>query len=156
MVESSSRNWGRRSQVRKTPKPNSCHNKASCVRDHLDDGATNPLWAMRGYTQVWQKRKTFLDAKNTTTKNKTRVSSGFVCSCLQQVFHGWKENKRAGCVPLKVKIISGLKSNSFSCLWILRKHFQSDFHNQLNVLASGPPHLSDPSMVAYRQGYLGN
>ena len=22
------------------------------TRDHLDDGATNPLWAMRGYTQV--------------------------------------------------------------------------------------------------------
>ena len=49
-------------------------------------------------------------------KNKTRVSSGFVCNCLQQVFHGWKENKRAGCIPLKVKIIPGLKSNWFSCL----------------------------------------
>ena len=97
-----------------------------------------------------------LDAKNTTTTNKTRVSSGFVCSCLQQVFHGWKENKRAGCIPLKVKIISGLKSSWCSCLWIFQRLFQSDFHNQFTVLPSGPPHLSDPSMVAYRQGYLGN
>merc|ERR1712080_153476 len=45
--------------------------EAGDLRDHLDDGATNPLWAMRGYTQV---------------------------------FHGWKENKRAGCIPLKVHL----------------------------------------------------
>jgi len=45
--------------------------EAGDLRDHLDDGATNPLWTMKGYTQV---------------------------------FHGWKENKRAGCIPLKVHL----------------------------------------------------
>ena len=116
----------------------------------------SPMGNARLHTGLTKQRENILDAKNTKTKNKTRVSSGFVCSCLQQVFHGWKENKRAGCIPLKVQIISGLKSNWCSCLGILRKLFQSDFHNQLTVLPSGPPHLSDPSMVAYRQGYLGN
>ena len=26
--------------------------EAGDLRDHLDDGATNPLWTMKGYTQV--------------------------------------------------------------------------------------------------------
>ena len=44
---------------------------AGDLRDQLDDGATNPLWTMRGYTQV---------------------------------LHTWKENKRAGCIPLRVHL----------------------------------------------------
>jgi len=44
---------------------------AGDLRDHLDDGATNPLWTMKGYTQV---------------------------------YHSWKETKRAGCIPLKVHL----------------------------------------------------
>jgi len=34
--------------------------EAGDIRDHLDDGATNPLWTMRGYTQVfhgWKETK---------------------------------------------------------------------------------------------------
>ena len=75
----------------------------------------SPMGNARLHTGLTKQRENILDAKNTKTKNKTRVSSGFVCSCLQQVFHGWKENKRAGCIPLKVQIISGLKSNWCSC-----------------------------------------
>jgi len=45
--------------------------EAGDLRDHLDDGATNPLWTMRGYTQV---------------------------------YHGWKETRRAQSVPLKTHL----------------------------------------------------
>ena len=158
MAESSSRDWGRRSQVRLL-EPNSCYNNATCVKKIIMQHVSGIIWMMEqpipcGQCEATHRSENFR-CKNTTTSNKTRVSSGFVCSCLQQVFHGWKENKRAGCIPLKVKMISGLKSDCLSCKsW--RKLFQSDFHNQFTVLPSGPPHLSDPSMVAYRQGYLGN
>ena len=166
MAESSSRDWGRRSQVRFL-KPNSCHNNATCVKKIIMHHVSGIIWTMEQPIPYGQceathrsdktERKYFRCKKTKKqTKNKTRVSPSIAWSCLQQVFHGWKENKRAGCIPLKVQIISGLKSNWCSCLWILRKLFQSDFHNQLTVLPSGPPHLSDPSMVAYRQGYLGN
>jgi hypothetical protein len=45
--------------------------EAGDLRDNLDDGATNPLWTMKGYTQV---------------------------------YHGWKEHKKAQSTPLKTHL----------------------------------------------------
>ena len=60
---------------------------AGDLRDQLDDGTTNPVWTMRGYTQVGGCHKQL-----------------FHFSKYLQVLHNWKERKRADCIPLRVNL----------------------------------------------------
>ena len=119
MVESSSGNWGGRSQVggwgisgdlrwRPRPlhksdfdffKPSKRHSTTAqrhslSISNYCVSGIT---WMMEPPIPCGQCVDTL------RSENVKNANNGNRKDIFQQVFHGWKENKRAGCIPLKVE-----------------------------------------------------